>query len=280
MVKWRRYINHNKQKQLWDLTFVTDFDLGKFYDEVLTAVLDNQDENQIQSNRQHANCIQAMWSFFACLSDALRYIHSCATKHLDIKPGNILVKKHPSYPYGHRVYIADFGISRCFPTLDHSQTGAEILRTPKYCAPEVWNRKVHGRAADIFSLGCVFTEMLTVLAGRDLDEFSDFRIHGEERSSVYHATLNRVLDWIEDIRLLLSDHEFYRCFLTVWRPIEINASQFPDWVVKEDGIGAIVRMVSEDSKLRTLPTFVFSDMTFTTEYCSSCTEAREVYRED
>jgi hypothetical protein len=23
MVKWRRYINHNKQKQLWDLTFVT-----------------------------------------------------------------------------------------------------------------------------------------------------------------------------------------------------------------------------------------------------------------
>jgi hypothetical protein len=28
MVKWRRYINHNKQKQLWDLTFVTFDNVG------------------------------------------------------------------------------------------------------------------------------------------------------------------------------------------------------------------------------------------------------------
>jgi hypothetical protein len=31
MVKWRRYINHNKQKQLWDLTFVTRSASGKAF---------------------------------------------------------------------------------------------------------------------------------------------------------------------------------------------------------------------------------------------------------
>jgi len=108
------------------------------------------------------------------LTDALQYIHSQATRYLDIKPGNILVKKGP-YRFGYRVYIADFGISKSFSSLDHSQKDDPIPRTPKYCAPEVWERGMYGGAADIFSLGCVFTEMLTTLAGVDLEEFADFR---------------------------------------------------------------------------------------------------------
>jgi serine/threonine protein kinase len=143
-----------------------------------------------------------------CLTDALNYIHSQATRHLDIKPGNILVKKGP-YRFGHRVYIADFGISKSFSSLDHSQTDDPIPRTPKYCAPEVWERGMYGRAADIFSLGCVFTEMLTPLAGKDLDEFADFRSLGGERKGAFRESLSQVTVWMRGIQLIL-DREKYQ----------------------------------------------------------------------
>ncbi|TVY57582.1 putative leucine-rich repeat receptor-like serine/threonine-protein kinase, partial [Lachnellula cervina] len=167
---------------------VADYDLGSFFDEVLPLTSTSVCSTEAP--------VEALRDFFHCLVEALRYIHSCKTKHLDIKPANILVKRNVDYlPYGYRVYIADFGISRSFPATDHSQTDAEILRTPKYCPPEVWNRETHGRAADIFAMGCVFMEMFTVLGGIDLDVFSDFRSQGLEERIPYRNSLGRVLEW-------------------------------------------------------------------------------------
>lgn len=141
---------------------VADYDLTVFLDEVLDIVQDIQDMkgraatgNRIVRTGElfvgpAPQAVAAMWNFFGCLVDGVRYIHSTARKHLDIKPGNILVRKHPQSRFGYRVYIADIGISREFKSLDHSQTDTHIRRTPKYCAPEVWEQDVHGRAADIF----------------------------------------------------------------------------------------------------------------------------------
>ncbi|KAH7360553.1 kinase-like domain-containing protein [Rhexocercosporidium sp. MPI-PUGE-AT-0058] len=186
---------------------VADYDLGSFLEYVSEAmdrdarVLGNAraagikyiDLDQVHPNS--INCVQALWKFLQCLSSALGYIHSCYTKHLDIKPANILVKKHASYFNGYQVYIADFGISRSFPVLDHSQTDTAIRRTPKYCAPEVWYQEIHGRAADIFSLGCVFMEMFTILAGHDQDEFSEFRCsESPNQTEAYHSTLGRTAE--------------------------------------------------------------------------------------
>ncbi|KAG4437413.1 hypothetical protein IFR05_007095 [Cadophora sp. M221] len=164
---------------------VADCDLSVFLDEVHDLVKETPDLKTRGTTKGYSKeptppSIASTWSFFGCLADALRYIHCSARKHLDIKPGHILVKKHPQATYGYRVYLADFGISRSFKSLDHSQTDTHIRRTPKYCAPEVWEQDVHGRAADIFSLGCVFMEMLTVLCGRDLDDFTDIRSEDSE----------------------------------------------------------------------------------------------------
>ena len=142
-------------------------------------------------------------SYFFCLVDAMLYIHRNTTRHMDIKPANILIKKRPSnYTKGrlYHVFIADFGLSSSYLSTDHSQTDAVIGRTtPKYCAPEVYAYEKWGKPADVFSLGCVFAEMLSVLACRDLLDFADFRSNGNEDES-FHSNISRVKEWLQQLR--------------------------------------------------------------------------------
>ncbi|KAL2074586.1 hypothetical protein VTL71DRAFT_8364 [Oculimacula yallundae] len=242
---------------------VADCDLASFYEEVSQAMF--QDAVVLGEERpsrmipwfygspENTDCVQALSSFFSCLSNALSYIHSCYTKHLDIKPGNILVKKHPSYLYGYQVYIADFGISRSFLALDHSQTDTAIRRTPKYCAPEVWYQEHHGRAADIFSLGCVFMEMLTILSGHHLEDFSDFRSQTSDQTGAYHATIGQTVEWAYRIRPQLIENQ---------PPLFLSQ----DYTLLLDHA---IRMLAEKPGDRVLPSFPFC-----------CGASREVYREE
>ena len=74
--------------------------------------------------------------FFACLANALYYLHSQHVQHKDIKPANILVKQQ-------EVYLTDFGTSRSWDN-DASKTtqGTVPAFTPRYCAPEVVRRAI------------------------------------------------------------------------------------------------------------------------------------------
>lgn len=131
----------------------------------------------------------------ACLASAVGYVHEHTTKHMDIKPQNILVREINSPEW--RIYLADFGLSRSFSSESHSQTDGPTSRTPRYCAPEVFQYESRGRSADIFSLGCVFCEILTVCAGFHPQEFADFR-RGDGNDESFHSNLPRVLDWMEE----------------------------------------------------------------------------------
>ncbi|KAF2473709.1 kinase-like protein, partial [Lindgomyces ingoldianus] len=96
-------------------------------------------------------------SSFGCLASGLAFMHRQKIQHKDIKPQNILIHK------GSIIY-ADFGYS-----LDHSAigrsttTGMPQAFTRKYCALEVSNYSPRNSKSDIFSLGCVFLEILFVL---------------------------------------------------------------------------------------------------------------------
>ncbi|KAF2105344.1 kinase-like domain-containing protein [Lophiotrema nucula] len=135
---------------------------------------------------------------FACLSNAIAHVHAQTTKHMDIKPANILVRRDnaPDLLPTWRIYLADFGLSRSFADQDHSQTDGPIARTPKYCAPEVYEYESRGRSADIFSLGCVFLEILTVLCASSVQEFADFRSEGSGDES-FRANLKKTREWVE-----------------------------------------------------------------------------------
>jgi serine/threonine protein kinase len=101
------------------------------------------------------------------MASALSHIHSRNVRHADIKPENILIQNMEPR-------ICDFGISRCLSDTDSTSSSVSPM-TPMYAAPEIAQQRRHGRKADVFSLGCVFLEMLTVLSGRSIGDLSNFR---------------------------------------------------------------------------------------------------------
>lgn len=170
---------------------VADCDLGRF-------LRDTADLPAAEQVWHKAFLAGAM----SCLASAICYVHNHTTKHMDIKPKNILVRTNEAARSGrHRwkVYLADFGLSKSFTEQGHSQTDGPVSRTPRYCAPEVYAHNPRGRASDIFSLGCVYLEMLMVLDDIDPDEFSDWCC-GDGGDDAYHTNVERVRDWLEGMR--------------------------------------------------------------------------------
>jgi serine/threonine protein kinase len=105
--------------------------------------------------------VKALLTALGCLSSALLYLHvSQNIKHKDIKPENILVDRHGS------VLLADFGISKQYQ--GETVTWGPTAFTEKYAAPEVAAQGSRDLSADIFSLGCVFLEMVTVILSESL----------------------------------------------------------------------------------------------------------------
>ncbi|XP_046967172.1 mitogen-activated protein kinase kinase kinase 4 [Vanessa cardui] len=90
------------------------------------------------------------------LLSAVAELHARAIAHRDIKSGNIFLTND-----GHCLKLGDFG---CAVKIRANTTAPGELQgfvgTQAYMAPEVFMKSSgHGRAADIWSLGCVVTEM-------------------------------------------------------------------------------------------------------------------------
>jgi serine/threonine protein kinase len=177
---------------------VADCHLGTF----LEDTFDLRDSH----STQHMIRLCFLASTLNCLTSALDHIHEHVTKHMDIKPQNILVRKGSSGVNDWRVYLADFGLLRSFVSQDHSQTDGPTSLTPRYCAPEVYNHELRGRSADIFSLGCVFLDIITVCDGKDLHDFADFR-SGESGDQSFHANLEKVQEWVSGV--ITSTEQFH-----------------------------------------------------------------------
>ncbi|RUS13784.1 mitogen-activated protein kinase HOG1 [Endogone sp. FLAS-F59071] len=80
----------------------------------------------------------------------LKYVHSAGVVHRDLKPSNILVNENCD------LKICDFGLARI---QDPQMTG--YVSTRYYRAPEImltWQK--YDVAVDIWSVGCIFAEML------------------------------------------------------------------------------------------------------------------------
>eukprot|EP00924_Labyrinthula_sp_SR-Ha-C_P013620 maker-scaffold_5-snap-gene-8.13-mRNA-1 protein AED:0.01 eAED:0.01 QI:87/1/1/1/1/1/2/257/358 len=93
-----------------------------------------------------------------CLK-ALDYLSSSFIVHRDIKPENILIFGEVGL-----VQLADFGLARIIrnPIRPLAKTDATVV-TLWYRAPELLLHSMHYTpAVDIWSLGCIFVEMLTI----------------------------------------------------------------------------------------------------------------------
>lgn len=71
--------------------------------------------------------------------DGVQYLHSKGVVHRDLKPENLLYEA----PDSETLLIADFGIARHLASPDEVLT--TLAGSPGYAAPEVLNRKGHGK---------------------------------------------------------------------------------------------------------------------------------------
>ena len=139
--------------------------------------------------------VEMLRGYFVCLSQALSYLHSSGVRHKDIKPENILIDESGS------VILTDFGISRRFPKHTPHATNNEWKFTRKYASPEIMKDKTALRddPSDVFSLGCVFLEMATLLLGRNLTSLADYYttiVNDSSKEEAYHCNLDSVHAWI------------------------------------------------------------------------------------
>jgi tRNA A-37 threonylcarbamoyl transferase component Bud32 len=127
---------------------------------------------------------------FNCLAVALAFLHAHSVRHRDIKPGNILVS------HG-RVLICDFGISLEWIDSDNGTTeDSHPAFTRRYAAPEIFRLDASRNSkTDIWSLGCVFLEIVSALKGFSFDDIAVAkRTDGQGFSSASMES------WLESLR--------------------------------------------------------------------------------
>lgn len=99
----------------------------------------------------------------ASVADALAASHGAGVLHRDLKPGNVLVR-----PDGNPVVI-DFGLAADAGAATLTGTG-DLLGTPHYMSPEQAAGREATAASDVFGLGALLFELLTLRAPRVGDD--------------------------------------------------------------------------------------------------------------
>lgn len=93
--------------------------------------------------------------YLAQITGALEAVHGAGILHRDLKPGNIMFRDDGS------VALIDFGLAK-WAKLEAALTDqGQIFGTPYYMSPEQGHAEPIDERADLYSLGCVFYEMLT-----------------------------------------------------------------------------------------------------------------------
>ena len=92
--------------------------------------------------------------WFVQMALAIKHIHDRKILHRDLKTQNIFMTQSG------QIKIGDFGIARVLQhTYDCAQTA---IGTPYYLSPEICQEKPYNQKSDIWSLGCILYEMLTL----------------------------------------------------------------------------------------------------------------------
>ena len=93
------------------------------------------------------------------MADALAYAHDQKIIHRDIKPQNVMITRTGR---NESVKVLDFGIAKMLDGNAAITRTGTLCGSPIFMSPEQWHqvRDIDGRT-DIYSLGCVFYQMMT-----------------------------------------------------------------------------------------------------------------------
>jgi serine/threonine protein kinase len=151
--------------------------------------------------------VEMMRPWFGCLTRTLLFLHTRPRpiKHRDIKPANILIDCKGA------VFLTDFGISKEYNSAQAAVTHSNSGFTVKYASPAMVKQADQGVESDIFSLGCVFLEMATVILRKDLDQLyrciSECTGYGD--TVEYHRDYMHAYTWIERLQEQVENDDCY-----------------------------------------------------------------------
>ena len=185
----------------------------------------------------------ALLTAFGCLSRGLAHIHGAKIHHKDIKPSNILYVAGTKDESANFLW-ADIGLASDFSTSSRSRTRDTRMYSARYAAPELADHEDnkidsslsigpagHGKSSDVFSLGCVFLEILARLVQQPLP-LDDKPTGSSDVIPTFYNHLGKLRVWVNEVMNLDSDLE--PLFIIAEEMIAISASERPviDQVVR------------------------------------------------
>ena len=125
---------------------------------------------------------------FLRVCDTISYAHHRKVIHRDLKPENIMIGKYMD------VFVMDWGLARVLSP-DKENVDDKISGTMRYFPPEVLQGKPFDLRSDIFTLGLILQEVVTLqyaVNGKNADEIIDHILQGNLEPIVHK--FNRKID--------------------------------------------------------------------------------------
>eukprot|EP01062_Namystynia_karyoxenos_P036425 TRINITY_DN2652_c0_g5_i1.p1 TRINITY_DN2652_c0_g5~~TRINITY_DN2652_c0_g5_i1.p1 ORF type:complete len:495 (+),score=120.32 TRINITY_DN2652_c0_g5_i1:121-1605(+) len=119
--------------------------------------------------------VEAM-TVFLQICMAVDHMHSRRMLHRDIKTSNIFLTKVGM------IKLGDFGHSQKYAATVSDLVAETFCGTPSYLAPELWRRKRYSKKADIWAMGIVLYELMSLrkpFEAPDLPEMMSRVVSGE-----------------------------------------------------------------------------------------------------
>uniref|UniRef100_A0A2C9LVD8 non-specific serine/threonine protein kinase n=1 Tax=Biomphalaria glabrata TaxID=6526 RepID=A0A2C9LVD8_BIOGL len=91
---------------------------------------------------------------FLQITNAIKYLHSKNVWHRDLKPENIFLDEQGN------IKVGDLGIAKVMQNTDATSALYYYGSTP-YISPQILERDSYSAKADVWSLGCIFHEVLS-----------------------------------------------------------------------------------------------------------------------
>lgn len=120
--------------------------------------------------------------WFIRVCDAVAFAHSKRVLHGDLKPGNIMIENF------HDVYVMDWGNAEIMKDDLQESLNDTISGTPGYLAPEVVRGEAMDYRSEVFSLGLILFEIVTLskaVTGKTSREIL-LKIMNGKRSPIRH----------------------------------------------------------------------------------------------